>query len=94
MSGKNLISLEEGWDQEIKPKAIDVLLGILDKGFDQIQVSPFPPNAFMPIYTTCYNMCTQRSPYNFSEQLYDRHGQTFDTYLEQKVLPTLESSSR
>ncbi|GMF25970.1 unnamed protein product [Phytophthora fragariaefolia] len=92
MSGKNMISLEEGWDQEIKPKAIDVLLDILDKGFDQVKVSPFPPNAFMPIYTTCYNMCTQRSPYNFSEQLYDRHGQTFDTYLEQKVLPSLEQA--
>ncbi|EGZ29899.1 hypothetical protein PHYSODRAFT_538079 [Phytophthora sojae] len=92
MSGKNMITLEEGWDQEIKPKAIDVLLDILDKGFDQVKVSPFPPNAFMPIYTTCYNMCTQRSPYNFSEQLYDRHGQTFDAYLEKKVLPSLEQA--
>uniref|UniRef100_H3HCN3 Cullin family profile domain-containing protein n=1 Tax=Phytophthora ramorum TaxID=164328 RepID=H3HCN3_PHYRM len=92
MSGKNMITLEEGWDQEIKPKAIDVLLEILDKGFDQVKVSPFPPNAFMPIYTTCYNMCTQRSPYNFSEQLYDRHGQTFDAYLEHKVLPSLEQA--
>ncbi|CEG45293.1 cullin protein 1 [Plasmopara halstedii] len=92
MSGKSIISLEEGWDQEIKPKAIDVLLDILDKGFDQVKVSPFPPNAFMPIYTTCYNMCTQRSPFNFSEQLYDRHGQTFDTYLEHKVLPSLEQA--
>ncbi|RLN47166.1 hypothetical protein BBJ29_004981 [Phytophthora kernoviae] len=92
MSGKNMITLEEGWDQEIKPKAIDVLLDILDQGIDQIKVSPFPPNAFMPIYTTCYNMCTQRSPFNFSEQLYDRHGQTFDTYLELKVLPSLEQA--
>ncbi|KAF4323537.1 hypothetical protein JM18_001041 [Phytophthora kernoviae] len=92
MNGKNMITLEEGWDQEIKPKAIDVLLDILDQGIDQIKVSPFPPNAFMPIYTTCYNMCTQRSPFNFSEQLYDRHGQTFDTYLELKVLPSLEQA--
>ncbi|KAI9911882.1 hypothetical protein PsorP6_009299 [Peronosclerospora sorghi] len=92
MSGKNIILLEEGWDHEIKPKAIDVLLDLLDKGVDQVQVSPFPPNAFMPIYTTCYNMCTQRSPYNYSEQLYDRHGQTFDTYLAQNVLPRLEQA--
>ncbi|KAF1333797.1 Cullin protein 1, partial [Globisporangium splendens] len=87
---KAMIGLEDGWDHEIKPKAIDVLLDILDRGFDQVKVSPFPPNSFMPIYTTCYNMCTQRSPYNFSEQLYERHGSTFDTYLESNVLPSLE----
>lgn len=87
---KPMIGLEEGWEQEIKPKAIDVLLAILDKGFDKVTASPFPPNSFMPIYTTCYNMCTQRSPYNFSEQLYERHGATFDAYLEHNVLPSLE----
>ncbi|CAH0475607.1 unnamed protein product [Peronospora belbahrii] len=91
MSGKSLLTLEEGWDLEIKPKAIDVLLDILDTGFDHITLSPFPPNAFMPIYTTCYNLCTQRSPYNYSEQLYARHGETFDTYLQTKVLPRLET---
>lgn len=30
----------------------------------------------MNTYTTCYDMCTQRSPYNWSEQLYERHGET------------------
>ncbi|TMW55882.1 hypothetical protein Poli38472_008530 [Pythium oligandrum] len=89
---KAMILLEEGWDQEIKPKAIDVLLDILEKGFDKVRVSPFPPNTFMPIYTTCYNMCTQRAPYNFSQQLYERHGGTFDTYLEHQVLPSLEKA--
>ncbi|KAJ0400979.1 hypothetical protein P43SY_008782 [Pythium insidiosum] len=91
-AGKSMITLEEGWDQEIKPKAIDVLLDILEKGFDKVRVSPFPPNSFMPIYTTCYNMCTQRAPYNFSQQLYERHGQTFDSYLEAQVLPSLEKA--
>ncbi|DBA04843.1 TPA: hypothetical protein N0F65_004480 [Lagenidium giganteum] len=89
---KNMITLEAGWDGEIKPKAIDVLLEILDKGIDNVRVSPFPAKSFMPIYTTCYNMCTQRAPYNFSEQLYARHGSTFDTYLEAKVLPALEAA--
>lgn len=89
---KSMISLEEGWDAEIKPKAIDVLLDILEKGFDKVRVSPFPPNSFMPIYTTCYNMCTQRAPFNFSQQLYERHGQTFDAYLAQQVLPSLEKA--
>jgi cullin 1 len=89
---KSMISLEEGWDVEIKPKAIDVLLDILEKGFDKVRESPFPPKSFMPIYTTCYNMCTQRAPYNYSQQLYERHGTTFDTYLENQVLPSLEKA--
>jgi cullin 1 len=90
-SARAMIQLDEGWDQEIKRKAIDVLLDILDKGFDQVKVSPFPPNTFMPIYTICYNMCTQRAPYNWSEQLYERHGSTFEVYLESKVLPALKN---
>nr|CCA24215.1 PREDICTED: hypothetical protein isoform 2 [Albugo laibachii Nc14]CCA26937.1 Putative cullin putative [Albugo laibachii Nc14] len=89
---KTMITLEEGWDHEIKPKAIDVLLDILDRGFENVHEGPFPPKVFMPIYTTCYNMCTQRSPYNYSEQLYKLHGETFDDYLEKKVLPSLQQT--
>lgn len=39
----------------------------------------------------CYNMCTQRSPYNWSAQLYQRHNQTFQDYLTRKVLPALRN---
>lgn len=34
-------------------------------------------------------MCTQRSPYNWSEQLYERHGYSITEYLQNKVLPVL-----
>lgn len=34
-------------------------------------------------------MCTQRSPYNWSRELYQRHGETIDRYLKEKVLPAL-----
>ena len=44
-------------------------------------------------YTTCYNMCTQRSPYNWSEQLYQRHGETICDYLSKTVLPALKQKS-
>jgi cullin 1 len=43
----------------------------------------------MHIYTTCYNMCTQRAPYNWSEELYHRHGSTFEEYLKVSVVPVL-----
>lgn len=36
-------------------------------------------------------MCTQRSPYNWSEHLYARHAQTVTAYLSSKVLPALKS---
>jgi len=35
-------------------------------------------------------MCTQRSPYNWSEQLYARHADTVTIYLSNKVLPVLK----
>lgn len=86
----NVVMFEEGWDEQIKPKAIDVLEEILNTGFERQSTKPFAPGTFMPIYTTCYNMCTQRSPYNWSEQLYERHGITIKEYLNKTVLPALQ----
>ena len=34
-------------------------------------------------------MCTQRSPYNWSKELYQRHGETIENYLITHVLPAL-----
>lgn len=34
-------------------------------------------------------MCTQRSPYNWSRELYQRHGETIENYLTTNVLPAL-----
>jgi cullin 1 len=38
-------------------------------------------------------MCTQKTPYNWSEQLYIRHGETIANYLQNKVLQSLKSKS-
>ena len=38
-------------------------------------------------------MCTQRSPYNWSRELYQRHGETIDRYLTETVLPALRDKS-
>ncbi len=45
------------------------------------------------MYRVCYQMCTQRSPFNYSETLYARHGETFKNYLKNTVLPQLEKQS-
>ncbi|KAH8071450.1 hypothetical protein JL721_4429 [Aureococcus anophagefferens] len=85
MLSPKIIALEEGWNNEIKAKAIDVLEEMLNNGFDQKSQRLFAPKEYVQTYTTCYNMCTQRSPYNWSEQLYQRHGETICDYLTKTV---------
>uniref|UniRef100_A0A7S1VSX6 Cullin family profile domain-containing protein n=2 Tax=Grammatophora oceanica TaxID=210454 RepID=A0A7S1VSX6_9STRA len=83
-SGHRIIPLEEGWG-DVK-KAIDKLEDMLAGG---LQYTKFGANEYIGIYTTCYDMCTQRSPYNWSRELYQRHGETIENYLTTKVLPAL-----
>jgi cullin 1 len=83
--------LVEGWAQ-IKSKAVDVLVDQLKRNFD-IGARPFDNKAFVEVYTVCYNLCTQRAPNNFSEQLYGHHGHTMTSYLGEHVLPALRSKS-
>ncbi len=45
---------------------------------------------FILDFRVCYNMCTQKSPFNWSEQLYHRHGETISGYLTRSVLPALK----
>jgi len=89
-----IIALEEGWNNEIKAKAIDVLEEMLNNGFDKKSAQLFAPKEYVQTYTTCYNMCTQRSPYNWSEQLYQRHGDTISAYLSNTVLPALRHQKK
>ncbi|CAM9374818.1 unnamed protein product, partial [Heterosigma akashiwo] len=93
MSSPKIISLDEGWNNEIKVKAIDKLEDILSNGLDKKNKNSklFAPREYVQTYTVCYNMCTQRSPYNWSEQLYQRHGETIGNYLTGTVLPALRN---
>lgn len=84
-----IIRLEEGWRDEIKARAIDVLIDMLDGGIRAGRTNMFAPREYVAIYTTCYDMCTQRSPYNWSRDLYLRHGETIENYLTSRVLPAL-----
>jgi len=88
-SNGSIIQLEDGWNNVIKKGAIDVLEKTLDDGFD----TSFEPKEYIRIYTTCYDMCTQRSPYNWSRDLYTRHGETIENYLRNTVLPALQDKT-
>jgi cullin 1 len=90
MSGGAIITLEEGWNNEIKTIALDPLEAMLDDGFKQ-KKKLFSNTDYIKVYTTCYNMCTQKVPFNWSEQLYRRHGETISNYLSSNVLPVLKA---
>ncbi len=88
----SFISLEDGWT-EIEQKAINVLENVLRDGFDTKQKAQkvFPPHAYVNIYTICYKMCTQSQPYNWSNELYKRHGDVIEEYIAGTVIPALNS---
>ena len=60
---------------------IEKLTGILEESKD----ASFSADEYMRQYTTIYNMCTQRAPHEYSEQLYERYKNAFVTYLRDKV---------
>lgn len=86
--GSAPIELESGWSS-IRDRGIEPLEHLLDSDFDQSRGNPFTRAQYAEIYTICYNMCTQRAPLNFSQELYQRHGETLTTYLRETVLPAL-----
>lgn len=75
----------EGWEQ-IQHEGIDRLLAFFSTG----EVS-FSRADYSRLYTIVYNMCIQRNPHNYSQQLYDAYRATFRDYLRMQVLPDLQS---
>lgn len=60
---------------------IDKLVKILEKETEE----QFNAEEYMSLYTTIFNMCTQKHPHEFSEQLYVRYRQAFETYIADRV---------
>lgn len=86
-----VIGLEEGW-AIINDKAIKKLQEFIDNGIRKRQKKLFQHNDYMAVYTKCYDMCTQRAPYNWSEALYERHGHCIEEYLQNAVLPAFDKA--
>jgi len=102
MSIASIVPLEDGWEK-IKNEGIKVLEEFLDTGSIRSTVpqnpdSKKPPTVFSKanyaeLYTTVYNMCTQRTPNNWSEQLYRRYGEAMSDYVQRQVLPALKEKT-
>ncbi|CAB80750.1 putative cullin-like 1 protein [Arabidopsis thaliana] len=80
---RKTIDLEQGWDymQTGITKLKRILEGLNEPAFDSEQ--------YMMLYTTIYNMCTQKPPHDYSQQLYDKYREAFEEYINSTVLPAL-----
>ncbi|GAX74529.1 hypothetical protein CEUSTIGMA_g1978.t1 [Chlamydomonas eustigma] len=83
MTEKKPIELKEGWG--FMQNGIDKLIRVLE-GQPEEQ---FNAEQYMSLYTTIYNMCTQKPPHDFSEQLYDRYRSSFEIYIKEQVIKSL-----
>ena len=100
MINQSVVTLEGGWSQ-IQQGGIDRLESFLETGdapvdLAQIEGKPkriFGANDYSNLYTVVYNMCTQRSPNNWAEHLYERYGESLTRYIQQRVLPALQGKS-
>ncbi|KAH0633981.1 hypothetical protein KY284_036767 [Solanum tuberosum] len=83
MSQLKIIELEEGW--EFMQRGITKLKKILEG-----QQHSFSSDEYMMLYTTIYNMCTQKPPNDYSQQLYEKCMEVFVEYINSMVLPALQ----
>ncbi|KAI3417132.1 uncharacterized protein J3R85_014761 [Psidium guajava] len=72
---RQTIDLEQGW--EFLQKGILKLINILE-GLPEPQ---FSSEDYMMLHTTIYNMCTQKPPHDYSQQLYDKCRESFEEYI-------------
>ncbi|CAO2179951.1 unnamed protein product [Urochloa humidicola] len=77
------IELEVGWAR--MQAGIDRVKRILA---DEPGVS-FNSEQYMSLYTTAYDMCTQKPPHDYSQQMYERYRMALDKYITSDVLPSL-----
>ncbi|KAF8038203.1 hypothetical protein BT93_B0916 [Corymbia citriodora subsp. variegata] len=82
MNERKTIDLEQGWD--FMQKGIMKLKNILEG----LPETPFNSEDHMLLYTTIYNMCTQRPPHDYSRQLYDKYRESFEEYIRSTVRKT------
>mmetsp|Transcript_4340 Transcript_4340/g.5014 ORF Transcript_4340/g.5014 Transcript_4340/m.5014 type:complete len:742 (+) Transcript_4340:144-2369(+) len=83
MAERKIVTLEGGWD--FMKKGITKLKNLLEGKPE----SQFNSEEYMMLYTTIYNMCTQKPPHDHSAHLYDRYREAFNEYITECVLPAL-----
>lgn len=80
---RKVIELDEGWAN--MHKGITKLRRILE----ELPEPPFNGEDYIMLYTTIYDMCTQKPPHDYSQQLYDKYREAIEEYISIMVLPPL-----
>ncbi|KAL9229009.1 hypothetical protein vseg_004527 [Gypsophila vaccaria] len=83
MASRSVIELEEGW--EFMEKGVTKLKRILE----ELPEPAFNSEDYILLYTTIYNMCTQKQEHDYSQQLYENYKQVFVDYMHDTVVPAL-----
>ncbi|KAJ4831195.1 Cullin-1 [Turnera subulata] len=83
MQDQKIVRLEEGWGS--MENGIAKLKRILE-GTEREQ---FNSEEYMNLYTTIYNMSTQKAPHDYSTQLYDKYREVIQDYTNETVLPSI-----
>ncbi|KVH94453.1 Cullin, N-terminal [Cynara cardunculus var. scolymus] len=86
LSYLTVIDFDEGW--EFMEDGITKLIRILE-GLPEPQ---FNSEEYIMLYTTIYNMCTQKAPHNYAQQVYDKYKEVFHEYINSMVLPSLRET--
>uniref|UniRef100_A0A2N9EC23 Cullin family profile domain-containing protein n=1 Tax=Fagus sylvatica TaxID=28930 RepID=A0A2N9EC23_FAGSY len=86
------IELDQGW--ESIENVITKLKSVLEwsPGLDGSPKPEFTVEEGMMIYShrTVYEMCRQKPPHDYSQQLYDKYREVFEEYISSTVLPSIK----
>ncbi|KAK9713588.1 hypothetical protein RND81_06G037600 [Saponaria officinalis] len=80
---RNIVTLEDGW------KCMENGIAKMKRILEGLTESPFCSEEHIFLYTTIYNMCTQKPPHDYSQQLYDSYRRIIVDYLNDTILPAL-----
>jgi cullin 1 len=75
---------EASWSNLYK-EAIIPLINFLEDSNKINNNKLFQNDTYIKIYTICYNICTQRHPYNFSSKLYNKYKEFLSDYLTYNI---------
>ncbi|VVA89777.1 unnamed protein product [Arabis nemorensis] len=82
MNSGKIIELDEGWS--FMMTGVSKIARILE-GKDE----SFESEQYINLYTTIYDMCIQKPPKDYSQQLYDKYREVIEDYAKETVLPSL-----
>ncbi|MCD7468422.1 hypothetical protein HAX54_006591, partial [Datura stramonium] len=86
-------------ETEEKTIALEEGMECVQKGLNKLKIiiegesESFTSDEYVMLYTTIYNMCTQKAPHDYSQQLYDKYKEAVEDYIITIVLPSLKKKN-